>query len=81
MSSTSPAQTAISQKLIDRALRIAVGDLVGNIHNYKDGILDEAAPCLFAGLDYDMPWTRDSAFNTWYGVGLLWPEVAGNTLL
>jgi glycogen debranching enzyme len=81
MTSPQVADLSISDKLIARALRIAIGDLVGNIHNYKDGILSEAAPCLFAGLDYDMPWTRDSALNTWYGLGLLCPEVAKNTLL
>jgi glycogen debranching enzyme len=81
MTSESPLESPISKTLIDRALRIAIGDLIGNIHDYHDGILEKPAPCLFAGLDYDMPWTRDSAFNTWYGLGLLCPEVARNTLL
>ncbi len=81
MTSKTALEVPLSQKLIDRALRIAVGDLIGNIQSYKDGILDQPAPCLFAGLDYDMPWTRDAAFNTWYGLGLLAPEVARNTLL
>ena len=81
MTPTSALEVPLSQKLIDRAVRIAVGDLIGNIHSYKDGILDQPEPCLFAGLDYDMPWTRDAAFNTWYGLGLLAPDVARNTLL
>jgi glycogen debranching enzyme len=80
MLSTVPAPT-VSKKVIDRALRIAVGDLVSNIHSYQDGLLEKPAPCLFAGLDYDMPWTRDAALNTWYGLGLLCPDVAKNTLL
>jgi glycogen debranching enzyme len=73
--------TKISRTLINRALRIAVGDLAGNICNYKNGLLEIAAPCLMAGLDYDSPWTRDAAFNTWYGLAILSPAVARNTLL
>ena len=68
-------------KSIGRALKIAIGDLVGNISPFKDGLLDEPRPCLLAGLDYDTPWTRDAAFNTWFGLGLLAPGVARNTLL
>jgi len=71
----------LSEKNIARALRIAIGDLAGNIHNFKDGLLEKPAPCLLAGLDYDTPWTRDAALNTWYGLGLLSPQVAKNTLL
>jgi glycogen debranching enzyme len=79
---TLPLQAStLPQPLVDRALRIAIGDLVGNIHDYQDGLLERPAPCLFAGLDYDMPWTRDAAFNTWYGLGLVCPDVAKNTLL
>jgi glycogen debranching enzyme len=75
------ADLTVSERDIDRALHIAIGDLVGNIYNYRDGILHEPAPCLFAGRDYDMPWTRDASLNTWFGLGLLCPEVAKNTLL
>jgi len=70
-----------SNKTIERALRIAIGDLAGNIQNFKDGLLEKPVPCLLAGLDYDTPWTRDAALNTWYGIGLLSPQVAKNTLL
>ena len=66
---------------MERALRIAIGDLAGNIHVFQDGLLEKPVPCLLAGLDYDTPWTRDAAFNTWYGLGLLSPQVAKNTLL
>ena len=69
-----------STRLMDRAFRLAVGDLTGNIHRFKDGLLDEPAACILAGLDYDTPWTRDAAFNTWYGGGLLYPSAARNTL-
>jgi len=68
-------------KNIERALRIAIGDLSGNIQLFQDGLLEKPALCLMAGLDYDTPWTRDAAFNTWYGLGLLAPAVAKNTLL
>jgi hypothetical protein len=71
----------ISETLLDRAFRIAVGDLTGNINLFRDGLLDSPAPCILAGLDYNTPWTRDAAFNTWYGGGLLYPHVARNTLL
>lgn len=70
-----------SNQIIARALRIAIGDLAGNISLFKDGLLQEPRRCLLAGLDYDTPWTRDAAFNTWYGLGLLAPDVAKNTLL
>ena len=66
---------------IDRAFRIAMGDMLGNVMYYQSGILDEPVPCLVAGLSYPDPWTRDAAFNTWNGAGLLIPEVMKNTLL
>lgn len=64
-----------------RALRIAVGDLLGNIRLFQDGLLERPAPCLIAGLEYDTPWTRDAAFNTWFALARLAPDVARNTLL
>lgn len=66
---------------VNRAYRIALGDLMGNIRLFKDGLLEEPKPVILAGLDYDTPWTRDAAINVWNGVGLLWPSVARNTLL
>src|SRR6266498_3500545 len=66
---------------VNRAYRIALGDLLGNIQPFKEGLLEEPKPVILAGLDYDTPWTRDAAINVWNGVGLLWPEVARNTLL
>jgi glycogen debranching enzyme len=77
---TSDSSTIVT-KTMNRALRIAIGDLTGNIHPFQDGLLDKPAPVLLAGLDYDTPWTRDAALNTWYGLGLLAPEVARNTLM
>ncbi len=66
---------------IDRAFRIAVGDVTGNLAPWKDGLLEKEEEVLLAGLDYDSPWTRDSAINAWNGAGLLFPEAAENTLL
>ncbi len=66
---------------IDRAFRIAMGDMLGNVVHYQSGLLEFPAPCLVAGLSYPDPWTRDAAFNTWSGAGLLIPDVAKNTLL
>jgi len=66
---------------IDRAFRIAVGDMLGNVVHYKSGLLEKPMPCLVAGLSYPDPWTRDAAFNTWSGAGLLLPGVMKNTLL
>ena len=64
---------------VERAYRIAVGDLLGNIQPYPPG--GERRPVLLAGLDYDTPWTRDAAINVWNGLGLTHPQVARDTLL
>ena len=66
---------------LNRAFRIALGDLYGNIVPLKTGLLDDWRPCVLAGLDYDRPWTRDTAINVWNGVGLIAPDVARNTLI
>ncbi len=70
-----------SDHTIDRAYRIAMGDLVGNVRMFEDGLLEESQPVLMAGLDYDTPWTRDASINVWNGLALFWPGVARNTLL
>lgn len=70
-----------SDHAINRAYRIAMGDLVGNVRLFEDGLLEEPQPVLLAGLDYDTPWTRDAAINVWNGLALFWPGVARNTLL
>lgn len=66
---------------VNRAYRIALGDLLGNIQPFQEGLLEEPRPVLLAGLDYDTPWTRDAAINIWNGLGLIWPGVARSTLL
>jgi hypothetical protein len=78
--SHSPALST-DKPTLDRAFSIALADVQGNIHPYRGGILDAAQPVLMAGAGYDTPWTRDAAINVWNGAGLLWPEVARNTLL
>lgn len=67
--------------LLNSAFRVAIGDLVGNIQPFQDGLLSEPRPCILAGLEYDTPWTRDAAINVWNGVGLVYPEASRNTLL
>jgi glycogen debranching enzyme len=67
--------------MLDRAFRIAVGDLLGNVAPYRSGLLKEPAPVMLAGLGYPTPWTRDASMNSWNGASLLIPEVARNTLL
>lgn len=65
----------------DKAFRIALGDLLGNIVPFKDGLLKKEEEVIIAGMDYCTPWTRDAAINIWNGAGLLFPEAAKNTLL
>jgi glycogen debranching enzyme len=66
---------------IDKAFRIAVGDLFSNIQMYKSGLMAEQAPVILAGLDYNRPWTRDASINSWNAGSLIVPDVAKNTLL
>lgn len=65
---------------LDAAFRIALGDIAGNIRPHRGELDAGAKPCLLAGLDYDKPWTRDAAFNTWYACAALDQVVARNTL-
>ena len=67
--------------LINKAYKLAVDDLLSNIHPFQDGLLEEEKPVIIAGNGYDTPWTRDTAINVWNGAGLLMPEIAKNTLL
>lgn len=61
---------------LDQCFILAQETLAKNIHPFRDGLLAEAAPVIIAGGDYDTPWTRDAAFNTWFAGGLLAPEAA-----
>ena len=68
-------------KLLNEAFRIAVGDIAGNIVPYRGGVLKQEEPCLMAGLDYEQPWTRDTAINITYALALMDGDVCKNTLL
>ena len=57
-------------KLLNDAYRIATGDIVGNIVYYQNGLLTEEKPCMIAGLDYNTPWTRDTAINIWNALSI-----------
>lgn len=83
MSSTNPSTVSLvtNEWPVNRAFRIALGDLYGNIIPFADGMVETPQPAIMAGLDYDTPWTRDAAINTWNGAGLLYPDVAKITLL
>ena len=69
------------QATVDKAYRLAIGDLFSNIQTYKDGLLETPRPVILAGLDYGRPWTRDASINSWNAGSLLVPDVAKNTLL
>lgn len=66
---------------VNKAFRIAVGDLLGNIAPFKDGLLEKPSPVILAGLNYNTPWTRDASINAWNGASLIIPDVARSTLL
>ena len=68
-------------KSINHAYRLAIATVGANILPFRDGLLTEPKPVFIAGLGYVKPWTRDAAINTWNGGGLIYPEVARNTLL
>lgn len=63
---------------LNEAYRIAIGDIVGNILPYENE--GKIRRCFIAGLDYDMPWTRDAAINSMFACNLLFPDIAKNTL-
>ena len=67
--------------VINDASRIAFGDLMTNVQLYKNGLLQKPSFVIFAGLDYNRPWTRDASINAWNGASLIIPKVSENTLL
>ncbi len=66
---------------LERAARIASSDIRANFMPYKAGLLDKEKPCIMAGIDYDRPWTRDTAINTCFALAVTDPDVARNTLM
>ncbi|MDT0678341.1 MGH1-like glycoside hydrolase domain-containing protein [Autumnicola musiva] len=80
---TFPALSIGNEEEIQKefVFHMALGDVYSNIRLYKAGLLKEEKLGFMAGINYNKPWTRDAAINTWNGGGLLFPEVAKNTLL
>ncbi len=66
---------------VNRAFRIAVGDLMGNVGTHQSGLLEEPELVILAGLDYGRPWTRDASINAWSGASLMMPGIARDTLI
>lgn len=63
------------------ALNVAMGDLVSNLRPWKNEQDSTERICLFAGMDYYGPWSRDGAINIQNGAALIVPLAARNTLL
>jgi len=71
----------ISDSNVAKAYKMALTVVEGNIKLWQRGLLDTAKPVLIAGKGYTSPWTRDASYNTFFCAGLIYPEVAKNTLL
>lgn len=67
--------------VLNRAARIATGDIVGNCLPYRAGLLDSEKICVMAGIDYDTPWTRDAAINVMNAMCIFDREISKSTLL
>ncbi|MEA3225234.1 MAG: hypothetical protein U9Q07_04725, partial [Planctomycetota bacterium] len=67
--------------LINRAFRIGIGDLLGNVGMHQGGLLESPQLVILAGLDYGRPWTRDASVNAWNGASLIMPGITRNTLI
>ena len=57
--------------VINEAFRIAIGDLLGDVQPFKDGLLERPMPVILAGFHFDTPWTRDAAINARNGGSLI----------
>lgn len=68
-------------EILNRAVRIASGDIAGNCLPFRAGLLDSEKLCVMAGLDYDTPWTRDAAINVTNALCIFDREISKNTLL
>ena len=67
-------------RTLDLAYRIAIGDLFTNIQDYKSKFTGNIVPVIIAGVDYNNPWIRDAAINSWNGASYIVPRIAENTL-
>ena len=80
-------RAALTQRRMDRCFRAAGEDLLGINTVPCDHIIYNSTGLLTGGLmfraggDYDTPWTRDAAVNTWNAGRFLAPLVARDTLL
>ena len=74
------AQLMSGQRTVDRAFRIALGDLHANLRPYRGGALSRSGITLFAGMDHDGPGTRDISINAWNGASLFMPAAVANGL-
>jgi len=70
-----------SSNLINQACDIAFSDIEHNIRPYKSGLLEKEQKVIFAGVDYNRPWTRDASINIYNALAYYNREVALNTLL
>ena len=68
-------------KKVVEAYKLAVKVIEGNIKPWQRGLLTTTKPSLMAGKGYASPWTRDASYNTFFCAGLIYPQVAKNTLL
>lgn len=66
--------------VLKNAALIATGDMAGNCLLYQNGLLEKEEVCIMAGLDYNKPWTRDTAINTMNAFAIADKEVAYSTL-
>ena len=64
---------------INRAYKIAIGDLYANIGSAD--VFGENKDVICAGFDYNTPWTRDAAINSINAGVFLMPDIVKNTLL
>ena len=74
------AQLSTGHRAVDRAFRTALGDLHSNLRPHHGGALARPGITLFAGMDYDGPWTRDISINAWNGASLFMPAAVANGL-
>jgi hypothetical protein len=68
-------------KKVVETYKLAVKVIEGNIKPWQRGLLTTTKPALMAGKGYASPWTRDASYNTFFCAGLIYPQVAKNTLL
>ena len=70
-------------KHISSAFPIALGDFYSNLRRGSRRLQGDFSkePLLEAGIDYDQPWTRDIAINSWNGSSFIAHEAVERTLL